>query len=1174
MDLRWQMAMLTMRARRFLKNTRRKFSVNGTKTIRAPRNQENENRDNTRRVVPVETSNALVSCDGSGYDWSDQAKEAKVVSKAKIVRKNNGAPLIEDWVYDSEEEDVPEAKIQKKTVKPSFAKIEFVKSKEQVKSPRKTTVKQGLVSLTTAILVNTALPKTIVNSARQMTIIFNKAHSTVRRPINNKTTTKNSNFSQKANTARPKVVLNAVKGNQGNPQQDLQEKRVIDSGCSRHMIRNRSYLTNFEEIDGEYVAFGGNPKGGKITSIVPRMNNMYSVDLKNIVPKGGLTCLFAKATSDESKRWHRKLGHINFKTMNKLVKGNHVRGLPLKLFENDQTCVACQKGKQHRASSTKDETSGILKSFIIGIENLIDQRVKVARTPQQNRVAERKNRTLIEAARIMLADSKLPITFWVEAVNTACYVQNRVLVTKPHNKTPYELFLGRKPTLGFMRPFGCPVTILNTLDHLGKLDGKVNEGFFISENIPNIAGSRPNWLFDIDALTKSINCKDSMETVPGKDYILLPLWIADPPFSQSSKSSPNVEFKPLRDNAKKVTKEPKKEGGDASKEDERDHQEQEDNVNSTNNINTVSSMVNANYENIVSGCADNLTMPELDEISIFSDDEDDNSRDDMNNLDTYFQGSPIPTIRIHKHHPLNHVIGDLQIATQTRQMTKNLEECRWMSRVLFYMERLKRKSMFVNHQDLKIQDFPDKVYKVENALYGLHQDPIACRAIETQKPLLKDEDGKEVDVHMYRSMIGSLMYLTSSRPDIMFAVSYTDSDYARARLDRKSTTGGKFFTCPRFIQVFLDKQLEEVPTHNRIYNAPSHIKKIFGNIKRVRKDFSGRVTPLFPTMMIQNQADVGEGLGQPTDPQHTPTITQPSTSQPKKTQKPRKPKRKNTKATPKQAGSLGTTLGGGPRRQDTIGDTIAQTRVHHLENAKTAQAQEITCLKLSVKRLEKKRGSRTHKLKRLYKVGSLRRVESFEDEDLGDQEDASKQGRKIAIIDANEGITLVDDTQERYGDDMFDTGVLDDEEVFVGQDVDETTNVAKKEVSTTDPVTTAGEVVTTASVEVPIITDVEITLAQVLAELKSAKPKADKAKGIVFEDQVRTPTPIVSSQQSSHVKDKGKAKMVEPEPVKKMSKKDQIMLDEELSLKLQAEEEEEERLAREKAQQVNEANIS
>nr|GEV32178.1 putative ribonuclease H-like domain-containing protein [Tanacetum cinerariifolium] len=257
---------------------------------------------------------------------------------------------------------------------------------------------------------------------------------------------------------------------------------------------------------------------------VPRQNNMYSFDLKNVSPSGGLTCLFAKAIIDESNLWHRRLGHINFKTINKLIRGNLVRGLPSKIFENDHTCVACQKRKRHKTScktklvssinqplqmlhmdlfgptfvkslnkkvyclvitddfstfswvfflASKDETSGILKSFITGIENQISHRVKiircdnrtefknsemnqfcqmkgikrefsVARTLQQNGVAERKNKTLIEVARTMLADSLLPTTFWAEAVNTACYVQNRVLVTKPHNKTPYEILIGNQ----------------------------------------------------------------------------------------------------------------------------------------------------------------------------------------------------------------------------------------------------------------------------------------------------------------------------------------------------------------------------------------------------------------------------------------------------------------------------------------------------------------------------------------------------------------------------------------------------------------------------------------------------------------------------------------------------------------------------------------------------------
>ncbi|GKD75548.1 putative ribonuclease H-like domain-containing protein [Tanacetum coccineum] len=679
--------------------------------------------------------------------------------------------------------------------------------------PRAVLMKSGLVSVNTAKQVNVAHSKTIVNAARPMSYLSKTAHSTVKRPIQKNTTFKNSNVNQRVNTvkdtnvntarpkavvnaARPKAVVNVVQGNNvnvvkasacwvwkpktkvldhvskhnsasitlkkfdyGNPQMDLQDKGVIDSGCSRHMTGNMSYLTDYEEIDGGYVAFGGNPKGGKITGKgtiktgnldfknvyfvrelkfnlfsvsqmcdkknnvlfndtecivlspnfklinesqvllrVPRKNNMYSVDLKNIVPKRVLTCLFAKATSDESKLWLRRLGHLNFKTMNKLVKGNLVRGLPSKLFENDQTCVACQKGKQHRAScksktensislplhllhmdlfgptfikslmkkmyclvitddysrftwvfflATKDETSGILKSFITGIENLVDHKVKVircdngtkfknremnqfcekkgilrqysvARTPQQNRVAKRRNRTLIEAARTMLADSKLPTTFWAEAVNTACYVQNRVLVVKPHNKTPYELFHGRTPTLSFMRPFGCPVTILNTIDHLGKFDGKADEGFFVgyslnskafrvfnsrtriveenlhirfSESTPNVAGSGPDWLFDIDALTRimsyepivagtqsngfaSTKASDNAgqarkETEPVKDYILLPLWTADPPFFQDPKSSQDDGSKPSSDDGKKVDKDPRKdcECNDQEKED-------------------------------------------------------------------------------------------------------------------------------------------------------------------------------------------------------------------------------------------------------------------------------------------------------------------------------------------------------------------------------------------------------------------------------------------------------------------------------------------------------------------------------------------------------------------------------------------------------------------------------
>ncbi|GKF52254.1 ribonuclease H-like domain-containing protein [Tanacetum coccineum] len=124
-----------------------------------------------------------------------------------------------------------------------------------------------------------------------------------------------------------------------------------------------------------------------------------------------------------------------------------------------------------------------------------------------NGVAERMNRTLIEAARSMLADSHLPTTFWAEAVNTACYTFNRVRVTKPQNKTPYELLFGHKPILSYIRPFGCHVTILNTLSPLGKFDGKSDEGFLVGYSVNSKAfrGLGHRWMFDLDYLTDSMN---------------------------------------------------------------------------------------------------------------------------------------------------------------------------------------------------------------------------------------------------------------------------------------------------------------------------------------------------------------------------------------------------------------------------------------------------------------------------------------------------------------------------------------------------------------------------------------------------------------------------------------------------------------------------------------------
>ncbi|GJZ30997.1 putative ribonuclease H-like domain-containing protein [Tanacetum coccineum] len=293
--------------------------------------------------------------------------------------------------------------------------------------------------------VNTVALKPIMNHPRTKTNAFKRGYSQGSRPFKRHFANKNNIINSNVNTARVKhttardrAVVSANKGKWANAikasacwgnqqQKEYKEKGVIDSGCSRHMTGNKCYLDEYEDYDGGFVSFGD----GKGRISVPRKDNIYSVDLKSVVPTRGLTCLIAKATIDESNTWHGRLGHINFEIMNKLVKGNLVKGLPSKIFENDHSCVACQKGKQHKASyktklvnsiskplhmlhmdlfgptnvkslmkksyflvvtndfssfawvfflATKDKTSGILKTFITEIENQLDHKVKFIRS--------------------------------------------------------------------------------------------------------------------------------------------------------------------------------------------------------------------------------------------------------------------------------------------------------------------------------------------------------------------------------------------------------------------------------------------------------------------------------------------------------------------------------------------------------------------------------------------------------------------------------------------------------------------------------------------------------------------------------------------------------------------------------------------------------------------------
>ncbi|GKA07406.1 retrovirus-related pol polyprotein from transposon TNT 1-94 [Tanacetum coccineum] len=451
---------------------------------------------------------------------------------------------------------------------------------------------------------------------------------------------------------------------------------------------------------------------------------MYSFNLENIVPSRGLACLIAKATINESNKWHRRLSHVNFKNLNKLVKGNLVRGLPSKIFQNDHTCVACQKGKQHKASWIKREYSN-------------------ARTPQQNGVAERKNRTLIEAARTMLADSFLPNTFWAEAVSTACYVLNRVLVTKPQNKTPYELITGKLPIISYIRPFGCHVTILNTIDHLGKFDGKSDEVFLVGYSLQSKAFKIRETIVNVSPIPSS-----RINSIHPSNLIL-----GDPNSTVQTRSKVTKSF-----------------GAHAfvsyiQKQRRNNHKD---------------------FQHCLFACFLSQNEPK----KIFEALEDESWVDAMQEELLQFK---IQKVWILGHRQEEGIDYDEVFAPVAR-----IEAIRiflaFASYMGFIVYQMDVKSAFLYgkideevyvSQPLGFIDpkYPKKVYKVVKALYGLHQAPRAWYL--KGKPKL------------------GLWYPRVSLFDLE---AYSDSDYAGANLDRKSTTGGCQFLGMRLISWQYKKQ--------------------------------------------------------------------------------------------------------------------------------------------------------------------------------------------------------------------------------------------------------------------------------------------------------------------------------------------------------------------------------
>nr|GEW54381.1 retrovirus-related Pol polyprotein from transposon TNT 1-94 [Tanacetum cinerariifolium] len=1059
-DLKWQMAMLTMRARRFLKKTERKAGANGSKNIEfdktkvecynchkrghfareymAPR--ENRNREPVKRNVTVETTdaNALVAQDGFGFDWSDPAKDGPT-NFALMAYTSSGSLSSSNSDTKSLERNLKRLKKEKDDLKLTLEKFKNSSKNlsklldsqicdkfktgvgfdsqvfdNQVNDKYKTG--KGYHAVPPPNTGNFMPPKPDLILADMDEYVVSESVTSVPAFATNEAKTSKSepksisepliedwvsdgegnllsskNIIDKPNTLGKivKVLEYTCKHNKGqlNDQRvvrpkgnntrkfELQKKGVIDSGCSRHMTGNMSYLSEYEEINGGYVAFGGDPKGGKITG-----KGKISTDTKCVVLS------------------------LDFK--------------------------------------------------------LLDESQVLLRVPRKNNM------------------------YSVDLKNVA--------------------------------PSG---------DHLGKFDGKGDEGFFVGYSVNSKAfrvfNSRIRKVEETLHITFLENkpnitgSKARVETVPEKDYKLLSLWTQDPLLSFSFKDSLGDGFKPSEEEENKNDKDPGNEDNKVlSTWEPRANQEKDANVNSTNNINTVSptandAIINDNVvnENIVYGCADDLNMPNLEEIVYSYENEDVGTEVDMTNLDT-------------------NIIDEL--------LQFKLQQVWTLVDLLYGKRAIETKWIYRNKKD-------------ERGIMVRNKASLVARGY-TQEEVI---DYDEVFVSVARIEAIRLFLAYVSFKDFVVYKMDVKSAFLYGKIEEEVyVCQPPGFEDPEFPdRVYkVEKVSLNAVEHYLVLPENTDFAKIvdFLNanpimyaLTKSRKRFSWRVTPLFETMLIQHQVEVGEGSGQPTEPQHIPTIASPShiepifivasSSQPKKTQKHRKPKRKATKIS---QSSGPTTL--------VADETVHKERRDIVERVATTAASldakqdsefllwritrllRITHLKKRVKRLEKKRNSRTPQLKRrLFKV----RIESSAEKSLGDQEDASKQERN----DQDEGISFVQEDAETQW---------------------------------SASVTTAGVSVSTAEPN-----PYENEKCEIKRKVK--EKGVSSTRGVIMKEASENASrPIVPPQQQLDPKDKGKGIMQEPKKPMKVKGKDQIALDEEvirrLEAQMQAKFEEEERVARQR----------
>ncbi|GJR19629.1 ribonuclease H-like domain-containing protein [Tanacetum coccineum] len=891
MDLKWQMAMLTMRVRRFLNKTGRKINANGSETIgfnkskvalecsykhvikmghftrECRASKVRKEKKTVRRNVIVETTETkdLVAQDGLGYDWSDQAEEGPT-NFTLMAYTSSGSSS-------SDSESQLNVGAYKAGLESVEARLDVYKKNE------------GEYIFSESV---TSIPDVAIREAKTS---MSKLKS-VGEPLIEDWISDNGDENETEESVKkiqavmawvPREPISLPLAAAANPQLELQEKGVIDSGCSRHMNGNKSYLSDYEEIDGKldfedvyfvnelkFNLFSVSQMCDKKNSVlfidtecvvlspdfklldenhvllrVPRKDNMYSVDLNNIVPSGAhksnkyavkgkmgtavktsAGCVWRKIiplsntnsgpTPDSTvnvsrgpqgrpkpmKAWGhledyqelsnvricyfggskgsiqwkkicdkakctfftekevlwcplefrclieiRRLGHLNFKNLNKLVKDNLVRGLPSKSFKNDHTCVACQKESQHKASckakidryvthplhtlhmdlfgptsvrsinhasyclvitddySRSDNGTEFKNRVMLEFcgEKGIKQEFSNARTPQQNGVAERMNRTLIEAARTMLADSHLPTTFWAEASITACYTFNRECL----NGSLMRFYLWFSVNSKAFRVYNLVTKRVEVNLHVNFLEEK-----------PNVQGIGHRWMFDLDYLTDSMNyipvsLQNQANPAGSKEVIDIDVQTeeAEELMVVSSTSRKAAVSENIATKKTHSPKQPSSTPISKSADDIMTFRKELDALalkhlgpvpatapTSTTPVNTGSENFNTVFEEVTTGNIEAISPSADHEEEVFSDADDDEMPEiriydkssegifdqasydddgiitDFNNLPDEVDVTTNPTLRIHNAHPQSQILGDPNTPVQTRSSLKKITE--------------------------------------------------------------------------------------------------------------------------------------------------------------------------------------------------------------------------------------------------------------------------------------------------------------------------------------------------------------------------------------------------------------------------------------------------------------------------------------------------------------------